>query len=133
MPAYSAKALLQRAALGGVALAFAAQVGAATVAGTVFEDRNYGGGAGRSLLASGGQALANVRVELYRQSNGAFITSGTTDAAGQYSLSSGNNNNVVIVRVVNGTVRSARTSGSTCTTCVPVQTYRTDASGGSPN
>jgi parallel beta-helix repeat protein len=132
MPAYSARSVLQRAALAWAALAFAGQVGAATITGTVFEDRNYGGGAGRSLASSGGQALANVRVELYRQSNGAFIASDTTDAAGQYSLSSGNNNNVVIVRVVNGSVRSARTGGSTCTTCVPVQTYRTDASTGSP-
>ena len=30
------------------------------------------------------------------------------------------------VRVVNGTVRSARTGGAACTTCVPVQTFRTD-------
>jgi Right handed beta helix region len=132
MPAHSAKSALQRAALAWVALTFAGLAGAATVSGTVFEDRNYGGGAGRSLATSGGQPLANVRVELYRQSNGAFITSGTTDAAGLYSLSSGNNNNVVIVRVVNGSVRSARTGGSTCATCVPVQTYRTDASTGSP-
>jgi hypothetical protein len=128
-----AQRILQRAALAGVALAFASQVGAATITGTVFEDRNYGGGAGRSLLASGGQPLANVRVELYRQSNGTLIDSDTTDAAGQYSLSSGTNANgatVHIVRVVNGSVRSARTGGSTCTTCVPVQTFRTDASSG---
>src|SRR5690242_13271717 len=92
---------LQRAILAGVALAFAGQVGAATITGTVFEDRNYGGGAGRSLLTSGGQALSGVRVELYRQSNGNFIDSTTTDVNGQYSLSSGSNNNVVIVRVVN--------------------------------
>ncbi|MGH8236841.1 MAG: beta strand repeat-containing protein, partial [Steroidobacteraceae bacterium] len=100
----------------------------------VFEDRNYGGGAGRSLLTAGGQPLANVRVELYRQSSGAFVDSDTTTAAGQYSLDSGNNANaatVHIVRVVNGTVRSARTAG--CTTCVGVQTYRTDVSAaGSP-
>jgi parallel beta-helix repeat protein len=122
---------LRRAALVAAALAFAGQVGAATITGTVFEDRNYGGGAGRSLLTSGGQPIAAVRVELYRQSNGNFIDSTTTDANGLYSLSSGNNTNVVIVRVVNGSVRSVRTGGSTCTTCVPVQTYRTDASGGS--
>src|SRR5918995_1381698 len=133
MPAYPAKTLLQRAALAWVALACAGQVGAATITGTVFEDRNYGGGAGRSLLASGGQPLANVRVELYRQSNGAFVDSDTTDASGQFSLSSGSNAaaaTVHIVRVVNGTVRSARTAG--CTTCVGVQTYRTDAATGAP-
>jgi parallel beta-helix repeat protein len=127
-----AQLTLRRAALIAAALAFAGQAGAATITGTVFEDRNYGGGAGRSLLASGGQALSGVRVELYRQSNGNFIDSTTTDVNGQYSLSSGNNNNVVIVRVVNGSVRSARTGGSSCTTCVPVQTFRTDASTGSP-
>ena len=70
---------LRRATLAWVALAFAGQVGAATITGTVFEDRNYGGGAGRSLLSSGGQPLANVRVELYRQSTGAFVDSDTTN------------------------------------------------------
>jgi parallel beta-helix repeat protein len=133
MPAYPAKTLLLRAALAWVALTFAGQVGAATIAGTVFEDRNYGGGAGRSLLTSAGQPLANVRVELYRQSNGVFVDSDTTNASGQYSLDSGNNANgatVHIVRVVNGTIRSARTAG--CTTCVGVQTYRTDAATGAP-
>jgi parallel beta-helix repeat protein len=123
---------LRRAALFAGVLTFAGQVGAATITGTVFEDRNYGGGAGRSLLTSAGQPLAGVRVELYRQSNGNFVDSDTTDANGQYSLNSGNTTNVVIVRVVNGSVRSARTGGSACTTCVPVQTYRTDASSGSP-
>lgn len=122
-------------ALGLFATAFAGSIGAATITGTVFEDRNYGGGAGRSLAAAAGQPLVNVRVELYRQSNGAFVDSDLTNASGQYSLSSGNNANgatVHVVRVVNGTVRSARTGGSTCTTCVPVQTFRTDASSGSP-
>ena len=33
------------------------------------------------------------------------------------------------VRVVNGTVRSARTGGAACATCVPVQTFRTEGSG----
>ncbi|HKS56272.1 MAG TPA: right-handed parallel beta-helix repeat-containing protein [Steroidobacteraceae bacterium] len=122
---------LHRAALIAAALTFAGQAGAATITGTVFEDRNYGGGAGRSVLAASGQPIAGVRVEMYRQSNGNFIDSDTTDANGQYSLSSGNNTNVVIVRVVNGSVRSVRTGGSSCTTCVPVQTYRTDASSGS--
>jgi parallel beta-helix repeat protein len=130
MPAYSAKTLLQRAALVWVALAFAGQAGAATITGTVFEDRNYGGGAGRSLATSGAQALANVRVELYRQSSGAFVDSDTTNASGQFSLDTAGSGAVHVVRVVNGTVRSARTAG--CTTCVGVQTYRTDGSTGTP-
>lgn len=124
-----------------LALTFAAALGllllpsqavrAATIQGTVFEDVNYGGGAGRSRAsASGSIVLANVRVELYRQSTGALVDSDTTDASGLFSLSSGNGSSGAeahIVRVVNGTVRSSRSS---CTTCVAVQTYRTDASSG---
>jgi len=100
--------------------------GAATFTGTVFEDANYGGGAGRSLAASGGTPLAGVTVELYRVSNGNWVATATTNASGVYSLSSGAANYQVRVRVVNGSVRSARSGGSTCTTCVPVQTFRTE-------
>jgi len=103
---------------------------AATFTGTVFEDTNYGGGAGRTLAASGGTPLANVRVELYRQSNGNFVAAINTDAAGSYSLDSGNTTNAMIVRVVSGTVRSSRSGGSGCTTCVPIQTFRTNAISG---
>lgn len=129
-----AQQALHRAALAWVALAFAGQVGAATITGTVFEDRNYGGGAGRPLSVAAGQPLVGVRVELYRESSGAFVTSTTTDGSGQYSLSTGGGATgraAHIVRVVNGTIRSGRTGGSTCTACVPVQTFRTDAAGGS--
>ncbi len=134
MPEHPAKKALRRAALAWVALAFTGQVGAATINGTVFEDRNYGGGAGRSLSAGAGQPLAGVRVELYRESSGAYITATTTDVNGQYTLSTGSGTTgraTHRVRVVNGTIRSGRTGGSTCTTCVPVQTFLTDASGGS--
>ena len=55
---------------------------------------NYGGGAGRSLLGSGGQPLANVRVELYRQSRAArSSTSRPTNAAASTALDSGNTAN----------------------------------------
>jgi hypothetical protein len=101
---------------------------AATFTGTVFEDANYGGGAGRSLLASGGVGLNNVRVELYNVTTGALVDTDNTNASGFYSLSSGNTSAQMRVRVVNGSVRSARTNGATCTTCVPVQTYRTEGS-----
>jgi hypothetical protein len=106
----------------------------ATFTGTVFEDVNYGGGAGRSLAASGGVPVAGVRVELYRASNGAFIQAVTTNSSGAYSLSSGNSGPVssaqVIVRVVNGSVVSTRSGGPACAaTCVPVQTYRMAGSG----
>jgi hypothetical protein len=98
--------------------------------GTVFEDANYGGGAGRSLAASGGTGIANVRVELYRISDGVLLDTDTTGTGGTYSLSSGGTSASMRVRVVNGTVRSARSGGAGCTTCVPVQTYRTHAATG---
>ncbi|NOT17561.1 MAG: right-handed parallel beta-helix repeat-containing protein [Sulfuriferula sp.] len=102
----------------------------ATITGTIFEDVNYGGGAGRNLASASGVAVANVRVELYTQSTGAFLTSATTSAAGTYSLTY-TGNAQVIVRVVNGTVRSTRTNGASCgATCVPVQTFETDGSTG---
>ena len=117
-----------------LALLFALGVGglahAATYTGTVFEDANYGGGAGRSLAASGGVGLANVRVELYRASDGAPIDADLTDASGVFVLSSGNNHVPMRVRVVNGSVRSARMGGAACTTCVPVQTFRTEGIAG---
>ena len=100
---------------------------AATFTGTVFEDANYGGGAGRTRAASGGTGLPNVTVELYQVTGGAFIATTTTDAFGVYSLSSGATNAQMRIRVVNGSVRSARTGGPACTTCAAVQTFRTDA------
>src|SRR6187455_1453907 len=105
---------------------------AATYTGTVFEDVNYGGGAGRSLTTSAGVPLANVTVELYRVSNGNLIDTDTTNASGVYSLTStgGNSALPMYVRVVNGTVRSSRAGGAACTTCVPVQTFRTNATSG---
>ncbi|MEO8064845.1 MAG: right-handed parallel beta-helix repeat-containing protein [Pseudomonadota bacterium] len=108
----------------------APQAQAATFTGTVFEDANYGGGAGRARVASGGAVLPNVVVELYRVSDGAFIATTTTNASGVYSLTSGATAAAMRVRVVNGSVRSARTGGGACTTCVPVQTFRTDATSG---
>ncbi len=103
---------------------------AATFTGTVFEDANYGGGAGRTLAASGGTGLAGVVVELYRTDNGNWVATATTNASGFYTMSSGATGAEMRVRVVNGSVRSARFGGTGCATCVPVQTFRTDASGG---
>jgi parallel beta-helix repeat protein len=99
-----------------------------TLGGRVFEDVNYGGGAGRSQAASSGVAVANARVELFN-SAGAFVTSTTTNATGDYSfagLAAGN----YTVRTVNSSVRSTRTGGAACATCLPVQTWRTDAASG---
>ena len=103
---------------------------AATFNGFVFEDANYGGGAGRARIASGGVGLPNVIVELYRVDNGNWVATATTSATGAYTLTSGNTSQPMRVRVVNGSVRSSRTGGTTCTTCVPVQTFRTDATSG---
>jgi hypothetical protein len=102
---------------------------AATFTGRVFEDTNYGGGAGRSQAVSGGVGLAGVTVELYRVTGNAYVQSDVTDASGFFSLTSGNTSAAVRVRVVNGTVRSSRPGGAACTTCVPVQTFRMEGSG----
>ena len=125
------RSVVRSARLAGclIASALCGVTQAATFTGTVFEDANYGGGPGRSRVASGGTGLAGVTVELYRASNGNFIATTTTDSNGFYSLTSGGNSNQVRVRVVNGTVRSARVGGAGCTTCVPVQTFRTEGSG----
>ncbi len=104
--------------------------GTYSISGTVFEDINYGGGAGRSLANSSGVGIAGVRVELY-DSAGAFLSFTTTNASGVYTFSPSSGNYIVRVSSNGATgIRSTRTNGSTCTTCVPVQTYRTNASSG---
>ena len=99
----------------------------ATISGTVFEDRNYGGGAGRSLAASGGVGVENARVELY--SGNTLAAAVNTNASGQYSFTY-SGGGARSIRVVNGTVRSRRTGGAGCTTCVAVQTFRAEAPSG---
>src|SRR5262245_47416725 len=110
-----------------LALFAASPARSGTIAGTVFEDRNYGGGAGRSQAGSGGAAVANVRVELF-SSAGAFLANTTTNAAGAYSFT--RNAGTYIVRVANRTIATTRTGGCAAGTCLPVQTYRTNASSG---
>jgi hypothetical protein len=97
----------------------------ATVTGTVFEDKNYGGGAGRSLAASGGTGIAGVRVEAYTAA-GVFSTSVNTVAGGTYSLTLAAG--TWTIRVANRTIASTRTGGCAAGTCLPVQTFRTNAS-----
>jgi uncharacterized repeat protein (TIGR01451 family) len=94
--------------------------------GTVFEDANYGGGAGRTLAGSGGSGRPGARVELYN-SAGAFLQFVRTDAAGLYNLD-GWPAGSYTVRVVNSSVRSART-GSVAG-LLPVQTFRTTGASG---
>src|SRR5262249_54676504 len=91
------------------------------ISGTVFEDLNYGGGAGRSMSGSSGVGRPNVRVELY-DSTGNFIASTLTNAAGAYTLT-GASTGTYTVRVVNSTVTSSR-PGS-ISSLIGVQTFRT--------
>ena len=96
------------------------------ISGTVYEDINYGGGAGRTQAASAGAAVNAARVELY-DGAGAFVTSTNTAADGSYtfnSLTAG----TYYVRVASQTVLSTRTgSGATLR---GVLTWRADASSG---
>jgi parallel beta-helix repeat protein len=95
-----------------------------SIAGTIFEDPNYGGGAGRNLLTTGTSARDSATVELYKSDN-TYISSATTSNGGQYlfsNLAPGDYK----VRVVNSTVSSARTGY--ISSLIPVQTFRTDAS-----
>jgi parallel beta-helix repeat protein len=88
------------------------------ITGYVFEDVNYGGGAGRPITASGASVRSGARVELYN-SAGTFVSFTTTDADGQYNFNPVAGN--YTVRVVNSTVTSSR-PGSV-NTLTPVQTY----------
>ncbi|HYM82454.1 MAG TPA: OmpA family protein [Candidatus Limnocylindria bacterium] len=100
---------------------------AANISGTVFEDLNYGGGAGRSMAASAGVVRSGARVELYG-SGGAFSSFATTNGSGVYTFT-GLGAGTYFVRVVNGSVSSSR-SGYVAGTHLPVQTFRTSASSG---
>ena len=92
--------------------------------GIVFEDVNYGGGPGRNRAASGGVPIPNATVELY-DGGGSLVTTTTTNAAGRYVFA-GMANGAYTIRVVNNTVRSTRPGGAGCTTCIPIQTFKTD-------
>ena len=111
-----------------------------TVTGTVFEDVNYGGGAGRTYAVANTSATASgftsgtigrpgVRVELYN-AGGTFITATTTDAAGNYSIGGLTNGTAYTVRVVNSTLTSVRPAVASAAGLLPVQTFRTSAGGG---
>ena len=94
----------------------------------MFEDVNYGGGAGRSFGASLGVVRDGARVELY-DSTGAFVASQLTDVTGVYNFPV-TGPGTYTVRVVNSTVTSSRTL-PVVVGLLPVQTFRTDASAGS--
>ena len=108
------------------------------ISGRVYEDYNYGGGAGRAYNATQGMSLRpSVRVELYSAAGGNVLSSQLTDASGAYSFA-GLVAGSYKVRVVNGFVTSSRgggcaqavsiiTSPASCAQ-LPVQTYINGAS-----
>ena len=102
-------------------------INALNISGTVFEDVNYGGGAGRDKSASGSVVRSNARVELFDNS-GNYVAFATTNGSGAYSFS-GLTAGTYTVRVVNNSVTSSRTGY--VAGLLPVQTHRTDASSGS--
>ena len=107
--------------------AFTTSIPSFEVSGRVFEDVNYGGGAGRDPLNTTGVApVTGARVELYNATTGAFVAATNTDNTGTYyfyQLGPGK----FRARVVNSTVASTR-PGNTAG-LLPVQTFRTNATG----
>lgn len=96
------------------------------ISGKVFEDVNYGGGAGRSPASSGGVGRPNARVELF-DASGNFVTFTTTDANGNYTLA-GAAGLTYTVRVVDSSVTSSR-PGATGS-LIGVQIFRTNGLSG---
>ena len=92
------------------------------IAGTVFEDVNYGGGLGRNMTDANGVGIASAIVELY-EDDGTFVRRTTSKVGGDYSFG-GMADGDYYVKLVNSTVRSNRDNGINCTTCVPIQTFR---------
>ncbi|MFZ1569076.1 MAG: SdrD B-like domain-containing protein [Thiolinea sp.] len=93
-----------------------------SISGKVFEDVNYGGGAGRNASAAGTAGISGTQLELYN-STGGFVSSTTTAADGAYSFSNVAAGNY-FVRVVNASVNSTR-PGSDGNE-LGVQTFRSD-------
>jgi uncharacterized repeat protein (TIGR01451 family) len=102
------------------------------ITGNVYEDYNYGGGAGRPYnLAQGMSLRPGVRVELYN-SAGNLVSAALTDASGAYRFS-GISAGAYKVRAVNAFVTSSRSGGCAASasltappvgcTQLPVQTY----------
>ena len=105
---------------------------AANINGRVFEDINYGGGAGRTYAAAAGVGINGVRIELYNAA-GNFVATDTTAGGGpnvgRYAFN-GIPAGTYTVRVANLTVASTRTGACAAGTCIPVQTFRTNAASG---
>ena len=94
------------------------------LSGRVYEDVNFGGGAGRAYNGAtpGMAGVANARVEIYNAS-GAFIgfTTSASDGTWSYAVASVGN---YYARVVNGSVTSTRPGSSSALR--GVQTFRTN-------
>ena len=106
-----------------------------TISGNVFEDVNYGGGAGRNRAGAVTSKVAGrskVRVEVYEVKDGAasFLEATYTDDIGNYTFS---NPNCVscAVRVWGGSVTSSRKGANGEVRAVP--TFMTDVSSGAVN
>ncbi|GAA4270712.1 SdrD B-like domain-containing protein [Aquimarina gracilis] len=102
--------------------AVALKVTSNLIVGTVYEDVNYSGGSGRDQTVASGVPIENAVVELY-DSSGNLELIATTDSSGEYVFA-GMADGDYSVRVVNNSVRSTRGGGTTCTTCIPIQTFR---------
>jgi uncharacterized repeat protein (TIGR01451 family) len=98
------------------------------IKGRVFEDINYGGGAGRSF-AVGGTPISNARIELYN-TGGNFVATTNTDNTGAYQFSNLPTSITYYVRIVNSTITSNRLLNNPMTGLLPVQTFRSDATTG---
>ncbi len=96
------------------------------IAGTVFEDPNYGGGTGRDFSTPTTVGRDGATVELYK-SDGTYITNTITSGGGKYEFT-GIAAGDYRVRVVNSTVTSSRPGA--VAGLLPVQTFRTDATTG---
>jgi uncharacterized repeat protein (TIGR01451 family) len=96
------------------------------ISGTVFEDPNYGGGAGRNLATPTTSGRDGAIVELYK-SDGTYISNTITSGGGKYAFA-GIAAGDYQIRVVNSTVTSSRPGA--VAGLLPVQTFRTDATTG---
>ncbi|MFK7603176.1 beta strand repeat-containing protein [Deinococcus sp. SM5_A1] len=108
-----------------------------SISGQVYEDYNYGGGAGRAYNLGQGMSLRpGVRVELYGAAGGNVLALALTDSGGAYTFPNQFPGNYK-VRAVNNFVTSSRAGGCTPSTLVgtaptcsqlPVQTFINSAS-----
>ncbi len=122
--------LVSTANISGETLTFTRVIdgNAIQVQGTVFEDLNYGGGAGRSYATSSGSGVTGATVELYSAAGG-YLGAVTSGSSGAYTITGLLSATTYTVRVVNSTVPSTRTGYTS--SLVGVQTYRTNGSSGS--